>query len=247
MSKREFREFYLNADRLSHDRRLPIVAFALFSSWLLAFSFQGPILHSLAAANDYDLSRLSLVGTAATCLGLCLAPRFVRDMGEARRVMLRLFVVCAGCSMVFFFPPTSLWGMAQAVTSFAGGACVAAWGYYFRIASPRGRRMEAAADMIVLSHISMIALSPTAVYVSGRVALALSIVMIACAYILTLRLPSYINGQRETMRKFILLDILNTLLVIRTNSESQTIEAFIQPRYPAVFWTRRRRSKYKRS
>lgn len=107
--------------------------------------------------------------------------------------------------------------------------------------------MEAAADMIVLSHISMIALSPTAVYVSGRVALALSIVMIACAYILTLRLPSYINGQRETMRKFILLDILNTLLVIRTNSESQTIEAFIQPRYPAVFWTRRRRSKYKRS
>jgi hypothetical protein len=56
-----------------------------------------------------------------------------------------------------------------------------------------------------------------------------------------------INGQRETMRKFILLDILNTLLVIRTNSESQAIEAFIQPRYPAVFWTRRRRSKYKRS
>jgi DNA-binding CsgD family transcriptional regulator len=195
MSKREFGEFYRNTDRLSHDRRLPIVAFALFSSWLLGFPFQGPILHSLAAANDYDLSRLSFVRTAATCLGLYLAPRFVRNMGEARRGMLRLFVVCAGCSMVFFFPPTSLWGIAQTTTAFAGGVCVAAWGYYFRIASPRGLRMEAAADMIVLSHIPMIGLSLTAVYVSGRVALALSIVMIACAYILTLRLPSTDDGK----------------------------------------------------
>jgi DNA-binding CsgD family transcriptional regulator len=198
MSKHEFWEFYRNTDRLSHDRRLPIVAFALFSSWLLAFSFQGPILHSLAAAHDYDLSRLSFLGTALTCLGLYLAPRFVRDMGEAKRGMLWLFIVCAGFSVVFFFRPTFLWGIAQAATSFAGGVCVAAWGYYFRIASPRGRRMEAAADMIVLSHIPMIGLSLTAVYVSGRVALALSIVMIACAYILTLRLPSTDDRQPAT-------------------------------------------------
>lgn len=35
-------------------------------------------------------------------------------------------------------------------------------------------------------------------------------------------------GQRETMRKSILLDIVNTLMVIRSNSTSDTIEAFIQ-------------------
>ncbi|MGE5578979.1 MAG: hypothetical protein ACM3WU_02945 [Bacillota bacterium] len=37
-----------------------------------------------------------------------------------------------------------------------------------------------------------------------------------------------IAGQRETMRKSILLDIVNTLIVIRTNSASDAIEAFIQ-------------------
>lgn len=37
-----------------------------------------------------------------------------------------------------------------------------------------------------------------------------------------------ITGQRETMRKSILLDILNALLLIRTNSESDAIDAFIQ-------------------
>jgi hypothetical protein len=37
-----------------------------------------------------------------------------------------------------------------------------------------------------------------------------------------------VMGQRETMRKSILLDILNVLMVIRTNSESDKIEAYIQ-------------------
>ncbi|HHW26923.1 MAG TPA: hypothetical protein GXX23_06240 [Firmicutes bacterium] len=35
-------------------------------------------------------------------------------------------------------------------------------------------------------------------------------------------------GQKETMRKSILLDIVNTLMVIRANTASDTIEAFIQ-------------------
>lgn len=106
MSKSGFRESYLSTDRLSHERRLPVVAFPLFSSWLPAFSFQGTILQSLAAANDYDFTRLSFVGTAATCLGLWIAPYSDKPLGTLlRKQMNSTFDLIAGAETYEIWAP----------------------------------------------------------------------------------------------------------------------------------------------
>lgn len=95
---------------IGNERRLTVIVFSLFFSWLLAFPFEGRLLYALA--DYYSISAGSFVfGTMAAHLaGLLVCGFFVRTMRTAKRLMLFSIVFCIAASVVFFYPLPSCGG-----------------------------------------------------------------------------------------------------------------------------------------
>lgn len=171
------------------DRRLSVVVFSLFFSWLLAFPFEGRILYALA--NHYHTSAPSFVFgiLGAHFVGLLACGFFIRNRPAARRLMLFSIAFCIAASAVFFSPPSLLWGVALYSAAFLVGCCVAAWGFYFKGCTPKEERIKTIADGLIFSNLLMIALNMAAIYISPHVGLGLSMLMLVAALLFALKLP----------------------------------------------------------
>ncbi len=172
-----------------NNRRLSVIVFSLFFSWLLAFPFEGRILYALA--DYYNISAESFVfGTmAAHFAGLLACGFFVRNMRTAKKLMLFSIAFCIAASGVFFRPPSFLWTAALILAAFLVGCCVAAWGFYFKGCTPKDERIKTMADGLIFSNILMIALNMVAIHISPHVGLGFSMLMLAAAFLFALRLP----------------------------------------------------------
>lgn len=178
-------------DKTKHidNRKISIIVFSLFFSWLLAFPFEGRILYALA--NYYNTSAHQFVfGTmSAHFAGLFLCGFFVRTTQRARTLMLFSLVFCIAASSIFFFPPSLIWTVALFVASLLAGGCVAAWGFFLRSSTPKNERLKTIADGLIYSNVLMILLNMTAVYISPHAGLGLSMLMLCMAFLFALRLP----------------------------------------------------------
>ena len=174
---------------MTNYRRLSVIVFSLFFSWLLAFPFEGRILYELA--DYYNISAESFVfGTmAAHFTGLLACGFFVRNMRTAKKLMLFSIAFCIATSVVFFRPPSFLWTAALILAAFLVGCCVAAWGFYFKGCTPKDERIKTMADGLIFSNILMIALNMVAIHISPHVGLGFSMLMLAAAFLFALRLP----------------------------------------------------------
>lgn len=171
------------------NRRLSVIVFSLFFSWLLAFPFEGRILYALA---DYhNISARSFVfGTmAAHFAGLLVCGFFVKNMATAKRLMLFSIAFCIAASGVFFGPPSFLWAAALISSAFLVGCCVAAWGFYFKHCTPKNDRIKTMADGLIFSNLLMILLNIAAIHISPHIGLGFSMVALAAAFLFALRLP----------------------------------------------------------
>lgn len=172
-----------------NNRRLSVIVFSLFFSWLLAFPFEGRILYSLA--DYYNVSAHSFVfGTmAAHFAGLLVCGFFVKNMITAKRLMLFSIAFCIAASSVFFSPPSFLWTAALLSAAFLVGCCVAVWGFYFKYCTPKDRRIKTMADGLICSNILMIALNMVAIHISPHSGLGFSMLTLSAAFLFALRLP----------------------------------------------------------
>lgn len=172
-----------------NERNLSIIVHSLFSSWMLAFLFEGQILYSLAAS--YGLATGSMVfgGIAAMFTGLVLCGLFIRTKKVAKRLFLCAYPFFICTSVPFFFPPSVLWSIAIITCSFLAGGCVAAWGFFLKSGTPKNERIKTVADVLIVSNILMILLNLAAIHVSPRTGLALSMLMLLGAFVFALRLP----------------------------------------------------------
>lgn len=173
----------------SRERNLSIVAYSLFSAWMLAFLFEGQILYSLADSYGTDPSRMVSGGVAAVLVGLLSCGTLVKTKRAAKRLFVGSFLIFAVDSAVFFFPPSTLWATVVIADSFLAGCCVAAWAFYLRSVAPKHDRFKAIADMLLLSNVLMVLLNMVDAFVSSRLALALSMFALLCAFVLTRELP----------------------------------------------------------
>ena len=173
----------------TNNRRLSVIVFSLFFSWLLAFPFEGRILYALA--DYYNISAESFVfGTmAAHFAGLLACGFFVRNMRTAKKLMLFSIAFCIAASGVFFRPPSFLWTAALIIAAFLVACCVAAWGFYFKGCTPKKERIKTMADGLIFSNFLMIALNMVAIHISPHVGLGFSMLMLAAAFLFALRLP----------------------------------------------------------
>ena len=171
------------------NRRLSVIVFSLFFSWLLAFPFEGRILYALADYHQIS-ARFFVFGTmAAHFAGLLACGFFVRNMQAAKKLMLFSISFCITASIVFFGSPSFLWSAALYSAAFLVGCCVAAWGFYFKHCTPKDGRIKTMADCLIFSNLLMILLNMTAAHISPHAGLGFSMLMLGAALLFALRLP----------------------------------------------------------
>lgn len=173
---------------MTNYRRLSVIVFSLFFSWLLAFPFEGRILYALA--DYYNISAGSFVfGTlAAHFAGLLACGFFVRNMRTAKKLTLFSIAFCIAASSMFFGPPSILWRLALYSAAFLVGCCVAAWDFYFKGCTPKNERIKTMANGLIFSNLLMIALNMTAIHIPPHIGLGFSVLMLAAAFLFALRL-----------------------------------------------------------
>jgi len=174
-------------------RRLSIVVFSLFFSWLLAVPFEGQVLYALAQQYNIDPHTIIFGSIAAHFAGLILCGVLVKTMSTAKRLILFSIAFCILGSSVYFFAPSILWNIVLILSSFLAGACVAAWGFFLKSETPSNERIKTVADGLIYSNILMIFMNMTAVHLSPYAGLVLSILMLSGALFFSIQLP--VNAQ----------------------------------------------------
>ncbi|MGE5654383.1 MAG: response regulator transcription factor [Bacillota bacterium] len=173
-------------------RSLSIIVFATFFAWLLAFPFEGQVLYAIAGQSGVDPRSLIFRSIAAHLCGLCCG-LFVKTMQTAKQLILYSIVICIASSVCFFFAPSWLWNLLL-VASLLSGACVAAWGFYFRAYTPSEQRLGTAAEGLIYSNALMIAVNMMAVYLAPQAGLATAMILLASAFVFALRLPDGVSA-----------------------------------------------------
>lgn len=217
-----------------NERSLSVIVVSLFSSWLLAFAFQGQVL--LAVISGYVMDTYSLVfwTTAAHFVGLFTCGYFIRNKRAAKRTIIISTVFCIIGSVAFFFPYPFLWHPLLAAMSFSAGFFIAGWGFYFKSCSRSNARIKTAADVMIFSNVLMIFLNIMAVNLSRHAGLAISIMMLIGALLLALKLnadtetgnhvpSSSQTGQRNPVRPLMFLYLFVALITINSGLMYQVI------------------------
>lgn len=175
------------------ERRLSIIVFSLFFSWLLAFPFEGQVLYALAQRNNIDPHMMIFSSIIAHFAGLVLSGFLIKTILAAKRLIVCSIAFCIiGCN-VFFFAPSILWNISLISSSFLAGTCVAAWGFYLKSGTPSNQRIKTVADGLIYSNILMILLNMTAIHLSPYTGLGLSILILSGALLFSVLLP--VNAQ----------------------------------------------------
>ena len=172
------------------ERKLSVLVHSLFSSWMLAFLFEGQIFYSLADAYQIDPADMVFWGVAAIFAGLLFCGLFIKTKKAAKRLFLCSYLFFVAVSVIFFFPPSVLWTAGIIAASFLAGGCVAAWAFYLKSGTPKNERIKTVADMLILSNILMISLNMAVLHLSPQTGLALAMFMLLCAFAFALKLPA---------------------------------------------------------
>lgn len=172
------------------ERSLSVVVHSLFSSWMLAFLFEGQIFYSLADAYKIDPAVMVFCGVAAIFAGLLLCGLFIKTKKAAKQLFLCSYLFFIAVSVIFFFPPSVFWTAGIIAGSFLAGGCVAAWAFYLKSGTPKNERIKTVADLLILSNVLMILLNMAAVHLSPQIGLALAMFMLLCAFAFALKLPA---------------------------------------------------------
>ena len=184
-----------NSAVATDSRRLCIALFSLFSSWLLAFPFEGKILYALAEYYAVPAQPFVFQAMAEHFVGLIVCGFFVRSMRAAKKLVLFSIASCLAASGVFFFPPSFLWTAALLAAAFLSGACVAACGFYFKACFPKNERYKAIADVLIFSNVLMILLHMAAIHLSPQAGLGCAMLALCAAFLFALRLPEAAHAR----------------------------------------------------
>ncbi|MCL1859198.1 MAG: LuxR family transcriptional regulator [Oscillospiraceae bacterium] len=176
-------------DGTNRDRRLTVIVFSLFFSWLLAVPFEGQVLYAVADYHGVSPQFFVFGSMAVHIAGLIMCSIFVRNMRTAKKLILFSIAFCAAATGVLFLAPSHLWTAALLIASFLVGVCVAAWGFYFKEYTPKDERIKTMADGLIFSNLIMILLNMAAIHISPQTGLGFSLLVLAAAFVFALRLP----------------------------------------------------------
>ncbi|CQR74099.1 helix-turn-helix transcriptional regulator [Sporomusa ovata] len=189
MADGESGKSFFPIDKLD-QRQLSVIMFSLFSSWQLAFLFEGQVLYALASSFGIDARNLIFGAIAALLAGLSFWGFIIKTSQAAKWLMLFSFAFFIPATGVFFFYPSILWQAALFFSSFLAGGCVAVWGFFYKSCTPPHERLKTAAEVLIYSNMLMIFINMTAIHLSLYSGLSLSMLMLGGALLLAFQLPA---------------------------------------------------------
>lgn len=226
-----------------NERHLSIIVHSLFSSWMLAFLFEGQILYSLASSYVLATDVMIFGGIAAIFAGLVVCGFFIHTKRAAKRLFLCAYPFFIAVSIPFFFTPSVLWTIAIILGSFLAGGCVAAWGIFLKSGTPKNERIKTVADMLIASNLLMILLNITAIHISPHISLALSMVLLLGAFAFALKLPadsSVVTSNppepREKTRSIGGLLAFLCLFIVIITIDSGLMYQVVNPAFAGLEW-----------
>lgn len=162
----------------SKEYNKPILFYSLFSAWLLSLPFEGQILSSLYFKNSLDLSKLSLIIIGVLIVGLVSAGYLVDNIIKAKKISWIITYLAIFGSLVFFFPPSSLWTILILILSFLGGLYIGIWGFYYKLYTPGKTKIEVIGKVLILSNLLMIFINILTINISPLLGLGVSILFL---------------------------------------------------------------------
>lgn len=144
-----------------NPHNLTILAFSFLFAYLLSFVFEGQVLYSLIAHFEAKAETYILPAMVAHFLGLISCGFFIKTLSQAKHITLGM-LTCIIATAPFYFKPSALWLISIIFVGFISGCAVAAWGHFLKAFVPKGRRLQACADMLIYSNLIMIAINVVA-------------------------------------------------------------------------------------
>lgn len=183
---------------------LSTIIFSLFSSWLLAFPFEGQVLYMLSQRFNLNPQNMVFNAMLAHFVGLFICGYFIKTIKQAKKLMTFSISLCILGSLPFFFPPTVLWDLSLIIIAVFASASIAAWSYYFKNFTPTKERLKTAANVLMFSNALMILINVITVNLSPYAGLTIALVFLAISLYLHIKLAvSEESAYEERPKDFI--------------------------------------------
>ncbi|SFI33540.1 regulatory protein, luxR family [Tindallia magadiensis] len=236
---------------MSQQQKYSIVSISLFAGWLLSFLFEGEVLYQLMNATAAEAEWIGLLAIGFHFVGLFSCGYFIKRSSSAKMVMMAGIAVCFAGSLIFLLPYSLLWYLSMIAMSYYAGLVIASWGYFFKWSTPRDRRLQTAADVLILSNLLMMMVNVITNHLSlyGGYALSSLLLLLAIPFIYRLDTememdrsePEMLDnpGIKETMEKpFLYLCVFIVIITINSGIMYQVVRpAFAHFRLlTAYYW-----------
>ncbi len=206
--EKSIKKFCLN------EKKLSIIIFSLFFSWMLAFPFEGQLLHALMSQHNINPKNMIFGSIIAQFFGLFLSGFFIKNIKAVKYLFIYSILFCISTTLIFFLNPSVFWDISIIMGSLVSGICIGSWGFYFKEFTPSNERIKTAADVLIYSNIFMILINVVAINVSVIAGLVLSILILALALFFAFKLPKNIKEKNKIINESMNFTILKPLLLL---------------------------------
>lgn len=171
------------------ERVQMVLLFSLFFSWVLAFPFEGQILRHLSQYMPVEPNVVIFGAIGVHFIGLLVAGMWTKTIFAVRNLILFSIAAAGLTTVAFFLPYYWLWLALIMVSAFLSGACIAAWGFFFKAFSKTDERLKTAADVLIGANVFMIVMNMAITYGSLNLCLIIALILLSLAFMITLYLP----------------------------------------------------------
>lgn len=169
-------------------KRMAVLSFSLFFSWIMIFPFDGQILQRLTSEQGLDGSSLMMLGIAGQGLGLLSGGFLLNTAGRAAKLLPYAILSCLVGTLLFFSGSIAVMLGVMAITSFIAGLYVAGFSYYLRKLFSAEERFRALADVLICSNLLMIGVNIASAHTTAAAGVILAALLLGAALFLSLRM-----------------------------------------------------------
>ena len=219
---------------------IAIAVLSLLGAWIVSVPYEGQYLHTLANNFHIDSNELFKASLVLQVVGLIGGGIILKTIKVSKRMLIITIPFCICCTGLFYFKSYWIWGISLLVCSAAAGACIAAFGHFFKGCTVPGQRFKTAATLLI--HITVLKLlnNMISMFVSVYAGFAFLAIMLGVAWYLTWKLPDKLNtdiakhqiSRKEGIKALILLFMFIFIIAIDFGIMIQTIN----PKYTGMEW-----------
>ncbi len=135
---------------------ITVFAFALFFGWILALPYEGPVMYGMTGETSLNGKVLNILTVLLHTIGLFSARYITKDVGSAKRFIIKILYLCLIGSLSIPFVEVKYWVIILPIISLFAGMFVTTYAYFIKANIDNRDRTKALADMLIYSNIVLV-------------------------------------------------------------------------------------------